>query len=231
MSLESPVTILYNTEGYEISLSQSMPIATTQPGLMVMGSSSIGASFIRMSNDGSIFVTGSFNMTPPASQDVVVTNPWSYVTGTNSGLIINQGLSASNFNDAWKVVLTDASGSYMGLNSGSALWVTGNISTIISGPIETKEVCALNTTVTGVNATTTVYTIFAANNNRNGATFYKQGAGTAYLKLGSGASNTSYTVQLKSDSYWELPYAYCGDITIIFSAASAGSVVATEVYY
>ena len=231
MSLESPVTIIYNTEGYEVSLSQSMAIASTQPGLMVMGSSSNGATFIKMDTDGTVYITGSIAAVAAGNQDVTVTNPWSYVTGTNSGLIVNQGLSASNYTDAWKVVLTDASGSYVGLNSTTPMWITGTVSTTISGPIETKVACATNTTVTGVNATVSSYTIFASNVNRLGATFYKTGGGTAYIKLGTAASSTSYTVQLKTDAYWELPYAYCGDITIVFSAASAGAVVATQITY
>lgn len=251
MSLESPVTIIYNTDGYELALSQSMTIATTQPGLMVAGSSSLGARLIRMSDDGSVFITGSIDAIAAGVQSVTgnvsIDNPWALVTGSNNGLIVNQGLSASNYADAWKVVLTDASGSAIGLSSTSPLWVTGTVTTVIgntvnvnvtnvvtatiTGSVTTKTAGAPTTVVTGVNAVTASYTILPLNTNRAGATFYKTGGGVAYLKLGATASTTSFTVQLKTDAYYELPVDYTGQVDIIFNNAAAGSVVATEINY
>jgi len=243
MSLESPVSVIYSSEGYEISLSQSMTIGDSQPGLMVAGSSSLGARFIRMSDDGSVFITGSIASVAAGTQVVTGTvhidNVFANITGSNGALLVNQGLSASNYFDAWKVVLTNASGSAIGLNSTTPMWITGTmtanilsvISASITGTVATRLDCAASTTVTGVLATVASYQVFATNNNRVGVSFYKTGGGTAYIKLGTAASSTSYTVQVTNNGYWELSYPYCGPITIIFNATTAGSVVATEVYY
>jgi len=234
MPLESPVSVLYNSEGLEIGLSQSMTIATAQAGLMMAGSSSLGARLIRMGTDGSVFVTGSIDSIASGIQTVTgvvnINNPWTNVTGSNNGLIVNQGLSASNFFNAWKVVLTDASGSTIGLNASSAMFVTGALA--ISGTIIVKNVNVPTTTVSAVLASVTNYTILPVNTNRAGAVFYKSGAGTAFLKLGATASTTSYTAQLKTDSYYELPVTYTGIIDIIFSNAVATSIVTvTEFSY
>lgn len=235
MSLESPISVLYNSEGYEVSLSQSMTIDSTQPGLMVAGSSSLGARFIRMTDDGSVYITGSIASVAAGIQTVTGTvhidNAFANVTGSNGALLVNQGLSASNYYDAWKVVLTDAAGSTIGLDSLTPLWITGSVTASINGSVNTKDVLATATVVTGVAASTTTYTIFPTNANRAGVTFYKIGSGTAYIKLGTGASSTSYTVQLGNGAYWDLPYPYSGPIDIIFSAASAGTVYATELTY
>lgn len=249
MSLESPVSVIYSSAGEEVSLSQSMPIATTQPGLMVAGSSSIGATFIRMSDQGDIFITGSINAIASGIQEVTGTvhidNLFNYVTGTNSALIVNQGLSASNFSDAWKVVLTDASGSIFGTEA-SPLWTTGSVTVTntvnvnvlntitasISGTVTNKPLAATTTIVSSANASVTNYTLLATNSNRCLATFYKNGSGICYLKLGAVASATSYTVQLKADSYYELPTDYTGRVDIIFStAAAASNIVVTEINY
>jgi protein involved in ribonucleotide reduction len=63
MPLESPVSILFNTEGQELAVSQSQSVSSSmQPGLLLAGSSSLGAAtFFRVTPEGELFVTGSFN--------------------------------------------------------------------------------------------------------------------------------------------------------------------------
>ena len=60
MSLDSPVAILYDSNGTELAVTQSQPVTTgSQPGLMVAGKGADGgAHFFRMANDGTLFVTG-----------------------------------------------------------------------------------------------------------------------------------------------------------------------------
>lgn len=237
MSLASPVSIIYNTDGYEVTLSQSMTIATTQPGLMVAGSSSLGAKFLRLDTDGTLFITGALSTTPAGTQaitgSVYVTNPWSFATSSNNALLVNQGLSSS-FVNAWKVVITDANNSIFGTST-TPLWVTGSMTVpnvvTVTGSVINKLIASTTTVVSSTNASVTNFTILAANANRSHALFYKTGAGIAYLKLGATASPTSYTVQLQNNGYYEIPERYTGQVDIIFSAAGAGTVVSTEVTF
>lgn len=237
MSLTSPVSIIYNSDGFEVTLSQSMAIATSQPGLMIAGSSSLGAKFLRLDTDGTLFITGALSTSPAGTQSITgsvyVTNPWSFATSSNNALLVNQGLSSS-FVNAWKVVITDGASSVFGTST-TPMWVTGamtvaNVVTV-TGSVINKILGSTQTVVSSTNASVTNFTILAANPNRSHALFYKTGNGTAYLKLGATASPTSYTIQMQNNSYYEMPERYTGQVDIIFSAATAGTVVSTEVSF
>ena len=72
--------------------------------------------------------------------------------------------------------------------------------------------------------------ILNTNNNRRGASFYKQGAGSAYLLLGTGSATiNNFTVKLNTESLYEIPYNYIGPAQIVFGTTPANSfVVVTE---
>jgi hypothetical protein len=65
-------------------------------------------------------------------------------------------------------------------------------------------------------ASTTAETI-PANADRMGATFFMDGNATCYIKLGSGASSTDFSVRLVNNGYYELPEGYTGEISVAFS--------------
>jgi len=152
MSFESPISVLYNSEGNEIAVSQSQFVnISTQPGLVMAGSGSDGrAHFFRTTADGALFVTGSVT-----------------VVGTG----------------------------------------------------------AATTVVSSAAATLTSFTMLAADPLRKIATFFKEGTNTAYLKFGATASDTSYTVKLSNNGYYETPERYTGQIDIVFSTAMAGNLL------
>lgn len=61
MSLESPISVLFDTNGVELAVTASQSgtfINGTASGLLVMGSSSVGAQFLRLSSTGDLFITG-----------------------------------------------------------------------------------------------------------------------------------------------------------------------------
>lgn len=80
-----------------------------------------------------------------------------------------------------------------------------------------------------VNSSATVVTLLAANADRVGGTFYNSSTQVLYLKYGSGASTTDFTVAIASNTFWEMPhnYVYKGIITGIWASAN-GSVKITE---
>lgn len=70
--------------------------------------------------------------------------------------------------------------------------------------------------------------LLAANPDRIGATIFNDSTADMYLKLGTGASATSYTVKLPEDGYYEVPYRYVGAVHGYWSGA-VGAARVTEV--
>lgn len=70
--------------------------------------------------------------------------------------------------------------------------------------------------------------ILADNPNRRGASVYSDSSATLYLKLGSGASPTSWTLKMTADDYYETPYGYSGPIYGYWDSAT-GTAYVTEV--
>lgn len=72
-------------------------------------------------------------------------------------------------------------------------------------------------TLSNVADTASSTTILAANSSRKGASVANDSSAALYLKMGSTASTTSYTVRLVQHAYWECPFGYTGIITGIWA--------------
>lgn len=88
-------------------------------------------------------------------------------------------------------------------------------------------------TLTNVNTSTTSATLLAANNARIGAQITNEATTVLYIKFGTTASATSYTVTLAGASaapysYYEVPAGYTGRIDGIL-ASSTGTARVTEI--
>lgn len=75
-----------------------------------------------------------------------------------------------------------------------------------------------NTTSSVTSAATTTQ-ILAANTSRLGATLYNDSTALAYVKLGTTASATDFTILLGPGGYFEVPAGYNGRIDAIWTAA------------
>lgn len=110
---------------------------------------------------------------------------------------------------------------------------TGNIFRSVYNPVteglRTTETPSSSATLTNVAGSASSVSLLLANPNRLGAIFFNDSASILYLKFGTIASTSSYTVQIPSNGYYELPRAhlYIGAIDGIWSAA-AGAVRITE---
>lgn len=82
--------------------------------------------------------------------------------------------------------------------------------------------------VASVNDTNVSTTLLASNANRLGATIYNDSTEVLYVKFGATASNTSYTVKMIADSYYEIPFGYTGIIDGIWGADASGAARITE---
>jgi hypothetical protein len=84
---------------------------------------------------------------------------------------------------------------------------------------------AAATNVTGAAADTQ---LVAANTGRIGLILFNDSTAIAYVKYGTGASATSYTVPMGPGAYWEMPApVYTGQVNALWSAAN-GAMRITE---
>jgi hypothetical protein len=71
-------------------------------------------------------------------------------------------------------------------------------------------------------------TLQASNASRRLLLVYNDSTSVLYLKYGSSASSSSYTVKLAAGDYWEMPLpVYTGIVTGVWASAN-GSALVTE---
>lgn len=238
MSFENPLSVLYNSEGYEVSVSQSQVISgSPQPGLVVVGSGSDGkARFFHVTSDGALFVTGTLGIDVNETLTVSMSNQPT----------VDQGNAGTNA-QGWYVRITDGT-QVLGTGSSAPLYVTGSLAANVVFPVtqsvsidqwlpavtaSTRDIGASVTVVSSAEANTTNFTLLTTNVNRKTATFFKEGGNSCFLKLGSAASSTSFTVKMTTNGgYYELPHGYTGQVDIIFNTAAGGNKLhVTEISY
>ena len=95
------------------------------------------------------------------------------------------------------------------------------------GRISVRQI-APTATVTSVNDTNVSTTLLSANTDRVGASIYNDSTVDLYIKLGTIASTTDFTVILVPDAYFEVFGGYTGRIDGIWSSNASGSARITE---
>lgn len=90
-----------------------------------------------------------------------------------------------------------------------------------------QPVTSATATASTVAASTTSVELLPDNPARKGATLWNTSPSTLFIKLGSVATSTSYSFQMGTRDYYEVPSGYVGDINGIWLSAS-GSVLITE---
>jgi len=112
---------------------------------------------------------------------------------------------------------TEAEASPLSVDSFGKLRVITDTSSFIS--LQRATVSA----VTSVAASASNVTCLASNANRLGATISNDSTADLFLKLGSTASSSSYTVRLFQDSYFRAPAGYTGVIDCIWASATGNA--------
>ncbi len=146
-----------------------------------------------------------------------ITGQQEYLLSTNGALNINGtfsvtggATSANQTNGSQKTQIVDAGGEQ---------------ATVTGGKLDVNASFSATTSTTGTPSTASVTnsntTVLALNTARLGATLYNESGAIAFIKLGSTASTTSYTLQMAIGSYYEVPYAYTGVIAGITSSGTA----------
>lgn len=78
-------------------------------------------------------------------------------------------------------------------------------------------------TSSNVSGSASNVTLLSSNASRKGATIFNDSSSILYVKLGTTASTTSYTVQLPQNAYYEVPYSYTGNIDGIWASATGAA--------
>lgn len=95
------------------------------------------------------------------------------------------------------------------------------------GAISVTQTRPSTAAVTSVAASATSVTLLALNTSRRDSSIYNDSSADLYIKLGTTASTTSFTVKLGAGEYYEVAFAYTGRIDGIWSSAT-GSARITE---
>lgn len=88
----------------------------------------------------------------------------------------------------------------------------GSLRTIVGGCT-----AVTHSNVASANADTVLLT---SSSTRQGSTIFNDSTAVLYVKLGTGASATSFTAKLLAGQYYEVPYGYTAQINGFWDAAN-----------
>jgi hypothetical protein len=94
---------------------------------------------------------------------------------------------------------------------------------IASSVVLTTKQAASTGTLANVASSASSVTLLASNANRLGATIHNDSTQILYVKFGTTASATSYTVKMVADAYYEVPFGYTGRIDGIWASANGNA--------
>jgi hypothetical protein len=158
-------------------------------------------------------------------------DPTGTTTQPVSGTVTaNQGTAAA-VAGAWPILVTDGTDTAAVTNATPGAGDFGLV-VRVAGAITTTEAFPATSTVTSVAVTAVNTNLLASNANRRGAFFWNNGSGAngaVYIKLGTIASATDFTLRLSAQSFYELQQPnYTGNIDAIRQAAGTSNVLVTE---
>jgi hypothetical protein len=91
MSLESPISIIYNSDGYEAAITNGKAVTATTSALTVAGSDGTNFRYLKTDNTGVLKVDPSGTTTQPVSGTVTVTQS----TGSNLNAVVTGTVTAN----------------------------------------------------------------------------------------------------------------------------------------
>lgn len=171
-------------------------------------------------NGGSLTVDGTVAVTQSTSPWVIGDGGSSISVDDSGGSLTVDGTITANAGSGTFVV-GDGGSSISIDDNGGSVTVDGSLTITDSG----------NTTATRTNVARSAsnQTLLASNTGRKGATIYNDSNSTLYVKFGTTASTTDFTVALDQADYYEIPFHYSGRIDGIWGSAGAGNARMTEI--
>ena len=211
MAASLPVTLASDQSAVPISAA-SLPLPTG--AATAANQTTLGSQTTKI-NDGTNTATVKAASTAPVAADsalVVTVSPNSAPLGSTGAAVPAKAAYTAG---------ADASANLAALQ----LRTGPPVGTVLG--LAVRPVAAQTGTQSSVAGSAANVTLLAANANRLGATLYNDSNQNFFVKLGATASNTSFTVRMPSQSYYEVPFGYTGIIDGIQSVAN-GNMRVTE---
>lgn len=105
MALESPVSVLFNSDGYEIAVKDGLALAANSAGLLIAGSDGTDTHYIALDSSGRSLVVGAGTAGSPAGGVLSIQG----TAGTGDELKVMGHVDIDNFPADFSVVQDDAS--------------------------------------------------------------------------------------------------------------------------
>lgn len=170
--------------------------------------------------DGTVGVSGTVTV-----DSELTTGDLDTGAGTDTRAVV--GLVGSK-SGGGEIIPGDATnGLLVNLGSNNDVTVTGTVTVDGSGAtqpvsiastVTTKETRSGTATTSQVADTASSATLLASNASRLGASITNDSSARLYIKTGTTASATDYTVSLRQHESWEAPYGYTGRIDGIWAS-------------
>lgn len=192
--------------------------------VLALGLDGSNAVAIKVASDGTVATSGaSFSLNSEHREDLP------FFDG-------DTGIFALGVRNDGPSVTTDADGDYsqISLDERGRVYITlGQQTVTISGDITVLSFPVSSTAVTSVSGNASSVTLLSANAGRRGASFHNDSTAIAYLKCGTTASTSSFTIKMQPDSHYELTgggvYCYQGVVDCIWASAT-GAMRITEYF-
>lgn len=152
----------------------------------------------------------------------VTTASPAYTTAQSSPLSLNTAGSLRTDNTSWLGSTAPTVGQKTSANSLPVVISSDQTAIPVSLPTSTTG------TTSNVSRSNANQTFLASNTARKGATIYNDSGANVYVKLAATASTTSFSVQIASQAYYEVPFNYTGIIDGIWGSNGAGAARITE---
>ncbi len=192
---------------------------TTLGGLRIDGVYAVGTATGTATTamvDGGYVTTAAPTYTTGTTNALSLDTSGNLRTAVTNTVTVTGTVSATQGTSPWIV----AGGGTAGTPATGVVTVQG-----ISGmtPLSVQTNKAATSAVTSVASSASSVQLLASNANRIFASIYNESSKQLYIKLGTTASNTSYSILLMPNSYWEVPNDYTGEIDGIWAAAQGNA--------
>lgn len=149
---------------------------------------------------------------------------------TAGALRITGSITANNSSVSTTGSAPPSSATYVGgsVTTTPPTYTTGQMNALsitTAGSLRTEDFSGVSTSsVTSVTSSATNTTILSANTGRRGAMIYNDSNQRLYIKFGTTASTTSFTVQIAAGGYYEFPYPiWRGQVDGLWSSANGAA--------
>ena len=143
--------------------------------------------------------------------------------------IASDSTGVVSVDDNGSTLSVDDGGSTLSIDDGGgAITVDGTVTATPTGTYTTKETRAATSAVTSVGDSASSVTLLSANANRLGASITNTSSAILYVKFGTTATSSDYTVRMVQNAYYEVPFNYTGRIDGIWASDAGGAALCTE---